>query len=300
MDSIERSPNFLATGVRAGLRHRSPYIRKTTQYALSPARPMLRYLRGRSGRGSRASILANSVPKAGTHLLDQVLAPIGALELGGVVSSRGSSFRFSPQADAKLAATLRRSTGGELVRAHLHHTPEVAAVATSESFVTLMVVRDPATLVVSSVVYGRYINRWHALHKHLSAPRTSSGALDLMIDGIIDRDRTVLPPLAERLAEFVGWATEPSVRVVRFEDLIAEIDLEVEATEISGIAEHLFRGGAIENRARELICSRKLISPAASHTYARDVPGLVRPELSSWQRERLDEAAVEFRRAFGY
>jgi hypothetical protein len=73
---------------------------------------------------------------------------------------------------------------GELVRAHLHHSPEAERAAAEQGIAHFFIYRDPRDVAVSEAHYLRSMNRWHKLHPHFKRLPSFDQALSLCIEGL--------------------------------------------------------------------------------------------------------------------
>ncbi len=185
----------------------------------------LRRLRAQSwqrlvGRGPR--VLANSMPKAGTHLLQRALQLLpGIVHSGYFLSHIHHSHRL--QDVATFEPRLRRLGRGCFVGAHLPFTEADAARLAAMGYRHVVIIRDPRDVVVSHFhhILGRPTNRWHGDFLRLPDDRTRLTAL---IDGLPAEAvacRIPLVAIGDELRAYVRWR-EHGALIVRFEDLIGE------------------------------------------------------------------------------
>lgn len=254
------------------LHHRNPFVRKATAAGLRVPRLIRRLRATEQQYADSPPVLANSFPKSGTHLLDQIVAGLpGAVNLGAFLSSMTSSFQMRERSTEDVERWLESVTPGELVRAHLFYEPEFDAQLQRLHAAHYFIYRDPRDVIVSSVHYLSNMNPWHRLHKHFKRCRSQEEAILLSIRGLQHEDPSVpLPNVAERFARYEGWINLPSTLAVRYEDLTGPDQPSWVAKIVAFYAER--RAGAIDQQSvTEDLLGR--IDPAKSHTYRKGRKG---------------------------
>ena len=90
-------------------------------------------------------VLANSFPKSGTHLLDQIVAGLpDRVNYGAFLSSMTSSFQYRRRTSKSTLRFIKASLPGEIVRAHLFFDPQFDAALDARNVVHYFIYRDPA------------------------------------------------------------------------------------------------------------------------------------------------------------
>ena len=190
-------------------------------------------------------IIANSLPKSGTHLLVRVLElcgikqsdsihlsaslvrkssrnPIKNLLIGSRVSCGGLSVDLEIEENRVSKAWLDRQLNkvrpGEFVEAHLPYSEELASFLLHEmKFKMIYIYRDPRAVALS------YINHVYKVKNYplrgMFENKSLSEKLQIVLKGI-DLGVYKLLPLNQRLEKSYGWANSNNVCTVRFEDLI--------------------------------------------------------------------------------
>ena len=186
-------------------------------------------------------VVANSVPKSGTHLLTRLLVLLGfeQARLGGIRSHlvsgpyapikrflRGQGTEkvtvgvvFPEQVDRRwLKRRLGRVSDGQFVTAHCVHTPELAGLLREQGMKTVCILRDPRDVAVSQMHHIKQ-RKQHPVHEGFATLPTGGERLMFSIRGGELGGREMLS-LDERYRRFSGWASEEGAVVVRFEDLV--------------------------------------------------------------------------------
>lgn len=182
-------------------------------------------------------ILANSIPKAGTHLL------IRYLQLLPGVADSGIRMRGSTQ-PVTLEKNLKRAGGGCFVPVHLAFSPERARLLADLGYNSALIIRDPRDVVVSHFHYVTYKSRHHRLHPYYQDLADDSTRLLASIQGIeapAGSPGMSLDDIGTRYRAYLEWA-DHNCYITRFEDLVGPQgggSLETQRQEILALAEHL-------------------------------------------------------------
>jgi sulfotransferase 6B1 len=254
--------------------------------------------RMRTGRPPR--VLANSLPKAGTHLLTALLAELPDMRFSG---EHLTAFDLQEDGEfhaARLEKRLGRVRDGQYVSAHLPAWPEVFSTVERHGYRSVFIVRDPRDTVVSDVFYILGFRR-HPLHQRLHAIPTMEERLMVAIRGLPDEHRGVplLESMAARLEAYRGWLSGPSTQVVRFEDLVGSRgggDDAKQLAEIQAIAEHV--GRPLTDEQVQSVATR-VWSPRSS-TFRRGAIGDWRNHFTSQHVDAVKETAGQHLIELGY
>lgn len=181
-------------------------------------------------------VFANSLPKAGTHLLTALLSALPQMMHSGRhvrlheypvrdgVGRSGTQPRpggAGPIDWAAVAVDLAKVRNGQYATGHFPHSPDAARVLRDLGFGTLMLYRDPRDMAVSDVFYvlGKPEHPQH--HRFAEVCRTDHARLLLSITGCpADQHGPAVPSAGERLRAYQPWLDDPSVHRCRFEDLV--------------------------------------------------------------------------------
>ncbi|MCC6494490.1 MAG: sulfotransferase domain-containing protein [Pirellulales bacterium] len=274
-----------------GLHSRNGVVRKGCALALQAPKQLAR---SRSCDGDRIAappVLANSLPKSGTHLLDQIVEALpDCRNYGAFLSSMTSSFRFTRRTSAQSCRFLHGSAPGEIVRAHLFYDEQVEAALDQLRFVHFFIYRDPRDVVLSETHYYRSINRWHRLHPYFRDAPSLDHAIMLAIQGVDDpRGRIYYPHVGVRFQHYQRWISHPAVCAVRFEELTSA---DRQHAVLRMIRHYLDRSAAPADA--EALCRRALdnITPEKSHTFRQGKRG-------GWREAFHDEHRAVFKQLAG-
>jgi sulfotransferase 6B1 len=276
------------------LHSRRGLVRKGAALLLQGPKQLALWLPGNCGDeqyAHRPPVLANSFPKSGTHLLDQIVTGLpGRVNYGAFLSSMTSSFQLRERSSASTTRFIRRSLPGEVVRAHLFFAPEYATALEELNFVHYFIYRDPRDVVVSASHYLRHMNPWHRLSRHFrSLPREEDG-IRLLIEGLPpDQNPSLLPNLDVRFGQYEGWLSCPQAYAVRFEDLVGP----GRETKLGEMVDFFAaRSSAPLSREETLAAIHASIAPEKSHTFRQGKGG-------GWQKAFTPELKDLFKRVAG-
>ncbi len=159
-------------------------------------------------------VVANSVPKAGSHLLARTL------ELLGLIYNRQHVNDFHPR-----SRTVRQLNGirpGEFLTAHLSYAPEWQTLLNGRGARMVVIIRDPRDIVVSHYHYVTYMDKSHRLRPYYLQMQDDDERLMASITGFEPPDgnpRGRLLDINTRFRAIWQWRAY-GAHVVRFEDLV--------------------------------------------------------------------------------
>jgi hypothetical protein len=287
--------NFL----RRSLSSRNGLVRKGSAAVLR----VPRWFAQRSARpeefSSRPPTLVNSFPKAGTHLLMQLVEGLPERRnYGAFLASMTSSFQFRERSRGSVSNFIRSVVPGEIVRGHLFFDEASARELSERSVVHYFIYRDPRDIVVSEAHYLREMNRWHRLAPYFRKLNSIEDAISLSINGLNPAVPGIeYPNVADRFARYGGWLGREDCFTIRFEDLRSE----KQASIIEQMASLYGRrvNGSIDVEA----CAQTMAShldPQKSHTFRSGKKAGWQREFTAEHRRQMDEVAGELLIQMGY
>lgn len=181
-------------------------------------------------------VFANSLPKAGTHLLTALLSALPQMMHSGrhvrldEYPARDRVERGETQPKAwgadpidwsAVAGDLSKVRNGQYATGHFPHSPDAARVLRGLDFRTLVLHRDPRDMAVSDVFYV-LSKPEHPQHRRFAQVYpTDHARLLLSITGCPgDEHGAAVPSAGERLRAYQPWLEDPAVLGCRFEDLV--------------------------------------------------------------------------------
>ncbi len=176
------------------------------------------------GRCVGPKIILNSIPKGGTHLLDQLLTEFPLIRPSAKRTIRAeydnSQFRsrFNDSLNTRIAEILCTAKG-EFVRAHVPaDSALLSAIDNAEDIKVLMIVRNPRSVLISNFKYVSDIDTTHPVHTLMNKMGSDSEKLKACIHGIEGR----IESIGSVYKSYSGWTESKSCLIVRFEDLVGE------------------------------------------------------------------------------
>lgn len=164
-----------------------------------------------TGRITGPKVLINSIPKAGTHLMESTLDYFPLLRNTALPTLRGWN-----QVPERTMRALRRLKPGQYRTAHLPAHSKILEAVDKYNIRVIFVVRDPRDIVLSNYKYATYIDLTHPTHGYLAGLPDDATRLHKIITG----EPGLLTPINDILDRFEGWLNCSQATVVRFEDLV--------------------------------------------------------------------------------
>jgi hypothetical protein len=252
-------------------------------------------------------ILANSVPKSGTHVLSALLSAMPRVMFSGrhhhlnefsvgEPTDRPEDMRFDWLEMRKQYGTVRP---GQFATGHLGAHPGAQQVLRDLGMRTIMIFRDPRDLVVSSAFYLRSLKR-HSLHDVFAGFDTMDEAIRAAIVGLDGANGGPQhPSIGERLAVYTPWLDTPDALVVRFEDLVGERgggSRDAQLKTVAAVAEHIER--PLDEARLAEVCDR--VFAPSSATFRKGQIGDWRNHLTPEHIELFRATAGEHLIRLGY
>ena len=163
------------------------------------------------GRFCGPKVLVNSIPKAGTHLLETALSNFPLLRNAG---KKTLSCWDNP--DRRTLMHLELIGKGQFLNAHFTPHNDILNTIKKENISVLFVIRDPRDIAVSNFKYISEIDKTHWAHREIKSLPNDSDRLMASIKGIPG----ILPSIGEMLTRFQPWLHMENIFICRFEDLI--------------------------------------------------------------------------------
>jgi Sulfotransferase domain len=291
--------NRMLAALQRGLSHKSGLVRKGCIALLRAPRWWSSFAARREQYLARPVIFANSFPKSGTHLVNQIVdgLPYGQ-NFGTFLASMTSSFQFRERSVENSVACIRAFVPGEIVRGHLFYDPKYVGELRERNSVHYFIYRDPRDVVVSEAHYYRDINRWHRLHRRFREVPAMEDAITLAIEGFRPPIPGICyPNVAERFARYEGWLQCEECLAIRFEDLISERRPQV----IHAMAQWYAARTSLPLELEPCIAAMTAsIAPEKSHTYRKGQKAGWKKEFSEAHRRLFAELAGDLLIRLGY
>jgi hypothetical protein len=240
-------------------------------------------------------LMANSFPKSGTHLLDQVLmgfsrvAPFSPHVPLPFVSYDGESGKKRSVQEALAYVNALRPL--DVTTTHLLAWPEVMDAVCTPKFLPYIIFRDPRDIVVSHVFYVTEMETSHAHSRYYNEKlKTFDERLMVSILGRPDTETDAeFPDIARRFELYSGWLDRPQVLSLHFEDFIHN-----RRETLGQVVDHfLKRVDTLPNSRDEIIDQLEVsINPKRSPTFRSGKTG-------EWKKYFKDEHKKVFKEVAG-
>jgi hypothetical protein len=253
------------------------------RFGLSPAK-LLRRIVNRA----EPVVFLDSVPKAGTHLLERALCLHPRLYRA--ILPTLDEYKVAQRGGLEKVAGRRRP--GQILVAHLPYQPKWAEILEHAGCRTLVMIRDPRDVAISDAHFIA-ANPDHWAHAEFSAAKDTQSRIRLSITG-----GGRFPSLVDRVAPHLGWQ-DAGALVVRFEELVGPEgggSLDAQLKSLHGIFDHL--GVGLEEDALRRV--RDGLFSDNSPTFRRGSIGQWRAAFDDGIAELFNEEAGELLPMFGY
>jgi hypothetical protein len=245
------------------------------------------------------SVFGNAIPKAGSHLLIQVL--LGLTKIGPFVDPGFPPVnRFEGNTRLEIPdriKELNRMRSGDVRYGYAACREPFLSAITGPGRASVFIYRDPRDVVVSHIFYAKDIYLDHGMHDYYSNVLTTmEERLNVEIEGC-DLPGLELPSIWERYAENFGWFERDDVLCLKFEDLILNKEKAV------GELVDYIEGFGVEfsvprQQAIEIIIQSN--NPNKSGTYRKGQPGNWKAHFTEENKRRFKAVAGDLLSRFGY
>jgi hypothetical protein len=254
---------------------------------------------GRETLDSAPSIFGNAIPKAGSHLLIQVL--LGLKEIGPFVDPgfppvnrfEGNT-RLEP---LERVEELNRMRPGDIRYGYAGCKEPFLSAITGPGRASVFIYRDPRDQLVSHVFYATDIHTGHGMHDYYNnVLKTMEERLNVAIEGC-DLPGLGLPTIWERYVEHFGWFERDDVLCLKFEDLILHPD-----QALNELLNYL-EGFGVEfsvSRQDALEVLKGAIKPKKSGTFRKGEPGNWKNHFTEDNKRRFKAVAGDLLTRLGY
>lgn len=238
-------------------------------------------------RGPR--VLANSIPKSGTHLLTRALYRCPLLH-----SPAGRVLRGWESIDPKTLKRLQHLQRGQFLVGHLPAHDALLALAGQMDLRVLLMIRDPRDIMVS---YGHYVSAMDTTHPAHAMFHSMNGRdrLAALIDGVPG----VVSSMHEVLTRYAGWLDSDQVLIVRFEDLVGAHGGGHNGVRNARLEKMLAFLGIASTPKRVQHIAKGLYS-TRSLTYRKPRIGQWRTQFDDELLRRFEDSVGDLARKFGY
>lgn len=245
------------------------------------------------------AVFGNAMPKAGSHLLIQIL--YGLAEIGPFYKPGFPPVnRFednSHLSEAEILTEIKSMRSGEIRFGYISSREPFIEPLRKDDLAHIFISRDPRDLLVSHVFYALNIHEGHAMHEYYNHElNTMEERLNVAIEGC-ELPGLELPNVRERYQNNLPWLDDERVLSVRFEDIILNrretLGQIVDYIANFGVELALPPSGVIDVLERS-------IRPKDSGTFRKGQPGNWKEHFSEENKRRFKETAGDLLIRLGY
>ena len=211
------------------------------------------------------SIMVNSLPKSGTHLLLQYARQLPNTRNYETFITERPSHSGKIYGQEKITQQLLNVLPGEVFAAHLPYNIQTEEILKNKNTMNLFIYRDPRAVIISEIFYLTNLAPWNFLSKRFKTQKTLISQIELAIYG----DGTPeLPRLKTRFGKYLQWIELDHVIPIKFEDLISLEKRETILNKIINRQQMMSRGVCTANINK----IANAFMPDESHTYSGKDP----------------------------
>jgi hypothetical protein len=254
---------------------------------------------GREVSQSAPVLFANAIPKAGSHLLIQILW--GMCQLGPFVDSgRSSVNRDEANRNLPIKKRVQRILElkpGDIGYGKIACAPPFIDLLTQPGIATAFIYRDPRDLAISNVHYATKMHPGHHLHQFFNQVlKTDQERLRYIITG-----EGAYKGLRDRYLGYIGWLQQP-VCCLKFEDLRSANLRMALGHYLDFVAEKGYTPSVSREEALDVL--EKAIQPSKSGTFRKGTSGQWKaafsPEIKDLFKETMGDLLIELGYEEGY
>ncbi|MGE5249969.1 MAG: sulfotransferase domain-containing protein [Bacteroidota bacterium] len=244
-------------------------------------------------------LLGISVPKSGTHLLDQILV---GFSKAAPFSRRLHSFFAGYEGESGRKRSVEETVAWvdaleplDVASAHLFAWEPVVRRVASPAFIPYFIFRDPRDVAVSHVFYVTEMEKRHVHHEYYAALPDFNARLRTSILGRRDAE-VEFPDIAGRFAPYLGWLEQPSVMLIHFEDLVND-----RAATLGRIVDHFLRRVPLStSRGAIVVALESSINPQKSPTFRSGRTGEWKQHFTPEHKKIFKDVAGDLLVRLGY
>jgi hypothetical protein len=254
---------------------------------------------GKDAVNNAPQIFGNAIPKAGSHLLIQIL--LGLTRIGPFIDPGFPPVnRFEGNTRLELderIAEINRMRSGEIRYGYAPSREPYISAITAPGRASVLIYRDPRDLLVSHVFYAKDIHTGHGMHDYYNNVLTTmEERLNVAIEGC-DLPGLGLPNIYEKFEEYFEWFENDSVICLRFEDFILDLD-----NTLGKLLDYLETFGVEFSVSRQeaIRILREANQPKKSGTFRKAKPGNWKDYFTDENKRRFREVTGDLLSRLGY
>jgi len=245
-------------------------------------------------------VIANSMPKSGTHLLAGLLDQLDGMRSAGRFVAFYEADRDTPEARFKiLDKTLRGLRDSHYIGGHLIHDDRVEQKIKDSGVSLVTILRDPRAVVASGFHYVRDTPHMKMREQALELFPDEDAMWHGLVFGIGEPgDVFYQPEIGARYRAFVDWVDSKVAHTVRFEDLIGDQgggsdDRQLKT--VLGILDHLGHSPeSADEIARRLFSEKSATFRSGSvDSWRKDLPDGLADEIAERCADSMDRLGYQ-------
>lgn len=225
-------------------------------------------------------VVANSMPKSGTHLLANLLEQLEGMRFAGrMVAFDGQDSHAPERGLRKLERELGRLRDSHYIGAHLIRDERVEASVVASGVKFLTILRDPRAVIASGAHYVMDARHLRGREEALTIFPDLPSVLEALVYGHgSPGDDWYFPEIGERYRSYVDWVDSSAGLTVTFEKLIGSRgggSHSDQIAEVTAIIDHLgYAAGHDAVALAEQLFSEKVITfrAGAIDSWRHDLP----------------------------
>ncbi|HBL10853.1 MAG TPA: hypothetical protein DD379_05505 [Cyanobacteria bacterium UBA11162] len=225
-------------------------------------------------------VIANSMPKGGTHLLTRILSLLPLL------IPRWHYHIVS--ANLKLPEELPNIRKGQYISTHLYWSQELINALNTTEIRTLFIIRDLRDVVVSRAYYLTHMLRGHPLDSYLNS-LSDSEQLMAAIVGV--EGYGIMQSIGNWARGYMPWLDEQTCLTIRFEDLIGSSGGGSDEKQIETVRAILFH--------LNIQLSENQIQEIANKAFFNKVNTFRKGQIGDWENHFTEEHKQTFKEIAG-
>jgi hypothetical protein len=278
----------------------NPFVRKSLALLRQASRARVRLGATAEDYLRQPPVLANSVPKSGTHLLLQVLQGLPATTHYGSFIASTPPLTFYERSERNHLRLIRALAPGEICPAHLFYADSFDVALDRLNCVHYFIYRDPRDVVVSDAHYLAEMTWWHRMHKYFKQIEDPAERISRAILGFKSSNADFpydYPDVARRFSRYLGWLNKTNVFAIRYEDLIG---VNLKAL-LENIAVHYFERSTQRHSVEETVAAMLAnINPEKSHTFREGKAGGWKKVFTEQHKSQMKDIAGQLLIDLGY
>jgi len=244
-------------------------------------------------------VFGNSKPKSGSHLLLQILngftqiMPYQYVEAEPVRTINKAGDR---RVVNDITADLRHVKRGVIGWGYVEASKENISILCQPGRVNFFIYRDPRDMLVSQVYFATDMHEGHGMHAFYTSLPDFGERLKIAITGI-DSDGLKMVSVKQRYEGVFEWLEQPGVMSIRFEDLINNCDITLNAM-LDEVEKTGYKIPTLREKSLEILL--EAIQPQKSRTFRSGETGGWREHFTHEHKAIFKDVAGDLLVRLGY